>query len=154
MAQLLPELEAAILPFLGGSYAFFGHSMGAGVAFELARALRRRGVALPKVLILSGARAPHLRGPTELPEGQESIPEALRADVRLFTLHRYAQEPPLPCAIAAYGGADDANVRPVHLEGWRQYTTGAFRRREFPGGHFYLQTTLDDVLRCISEDLR
>jgi surfactin synthase thioesterase subunit len=77
----------------------------------------------------------------------------LRADVQLFTLHRYASESPLACPIAAYGGVSDPNVRPEHLEGWRDYTTANFKRREFPGGHFYLQTSLDEVLQSIEEDL-
>jgi surfactin synthase thioesterase subunit/glycosyltransferase involved in cell wall biosynthesis len=153
MERLIAELERAILPFLTGPYAFFGHSMGAGVAFELTRALRRSGAPLPRLLILSGARAPHLRGDVEMTDLLETTPEALRADVQLFTLHRYASESPLACPIAAYGGVSDPNVRPEHLEGWRDYTTANFKRREFPGGHFYLQTSLDEVLQSIEEDL-
>jgi surfactin synthase thioesterase subunit/glycosyltransferase involved in cell wall biosynthesis len=154
MGQLIEELGRAIEPFITGAYAFFGHSMGAGVAFELARALRRRGSPLPRLLIVSGARAPHLRGQVEIGDAPGSIVEALGADVRLFTLHRYAPEPPLDCPIAAYGGVSDANVGPEHLEGWREYTTAAFHRREFPGGHFYLQTSVDAVLQAVAEDLR
>jgi surfactin synthase thioesterase subunit/glycosyltransferase involved in cell wall biosynthesis len=153
MTQLVNELERSILPFLTGPFAFFGHSMGAGVAFELARALRRSGSPLPRILILSGARAPHLRGEVEPPDDSGPIPDALRSDVRLFSLHRYASEPPLACPIVAYGGASDPNVRPEHLEGWRDYTTASFRRREFPGGHFYLQTSVDRVLAALAEDL-
>lgn len=156
MGQLVSEIQRALLPLLTGAFAFFGHSMGAGVAFELTRALRRSGSPMPRLLILSAARAPHLRGAVDPPDETAAagqIPEALRADVRLFSLHRYAVEPPLPCAIAAYGGASDANVRPEHLEGWRQYTTASFQRREFPGGHFYLQTNADPVLQAIGEDL-
>jgi surfactin synthase thioesterase subunit len=112
-------------------------------------------VALPRILIVSGARAPHLRGQVELADESTigPIPDALRADVRLFSLHRYASQPPLACPIAAYGGASDATVRPEHLEGWRQYTTASFQRREFPGGHFYLQTNVDAVFKALAEDL-
>jgi medium-chain acyl-[acyl-carrier-protein] hydrolase len=151
LLQLVNELERAIQPLIGGPYAFFGHSMGAGVAFELARALRRSGSRMPQVLILSAARAPHLRG--EVPEGSAQVSEALDQDVRMFSLHRYASEPPLPCPIAAYGGASDPNVRPEHLEGWRDYTTASFLRREFPGGHFYLQSSVDLLLSAVREDL-
>jgi surfactin synthase thioesterase subunit len=154
MGQLVVEIERSILPFITGPYAFFGHSMGAGVAFELARALRRRGSAMPKLLIVSGARAPHLRGQVETGDAPGSIVEALSADVRLFTEHRYASAAPLDCPIAAYGGVSDANVGPEYLEGWREYTTAAFHRREFPGGHFYLQTSVDAVLHAVAEDLR
>jgi medium-chain acyl-[acyl-carrier-protein] hydrolase len=152
---VITELERAILPLIHGPYAFFGHSMGAGVAFELTRALRRQGAPLPQLLIVSGARAPQLRGIVNLDdEIAGAVSDVFRADVRMFGSHRYASEPPLDCPIAAYGGADDPNVRPEHLEGWRHETTAAFKRREFPGGHFYLQTSVDAVLRAIAEDLR
>jgi surfactin synthase thioesterase subunit/glycosyltransferase involved in cell wall biosynthesis len=149
--DLVTKLERAIQPFIAVPYAFFGHSMGAGVAFELARALRRSGSPLPRMLVLSAARAPHLRG--EVPEASAQVSEALSADVRMFSLHRYATEPPLACPLAAYGGADDPNVRPEHLEGWREYTTVSFVRREFEGGHFYLQSSVDEVLKALMEDL-
>ena len=43
--------------------AFFGHSMGALISFELARRLRRRGIPGPIHMIVCGHRAPHLRDP-------------------------------------------------------------------------------------------
>jgi surfactin synthase thioesterase subunit len=53
----------------------------------------------------------------------------------------------------AYGGASDPNVRPEHLEAWREQTTAAFLRREFPGGHFYLQTDGGSFFEALNADL-
>ncbi len=70
MGPLVEALAAAIEPYLDRPFAFFGHSMGAGVGFELARLLRRRGLPLPGVLIASAVRAPQFRrGPVAGPGG-------------------------------------------------------------------------------------
>ena len=61
MADLVAALGDAIEPYLDEPFAFFGHSMGAIVAFELARLLRRRNRPLPRMLVASGARAPQFR---------------------------------------------------------------------------------------------
>jgi hypothetical protein len=66
--------------YLDEPFAFFGHSMGAVVAFELARLLRRRNQPLPRMLVASGARAPQFRrGHVPPPEpGEAEFVEALR----------------------------------------------------------------------------
>src|SRR2546428_10337512 len=61
MAALVAAIEAVIAPHLEDPCAFYGHSMGAAIAFELARALRRHGRPLPSALFVSGARAPQFR---------------------------------------------------------------------------------------------
>ncbi|MBZ5724670.1 MAG: glycosyltransferase [Acidobacteriia bacterium] len=165
MAPLVEALAGAIAPYLAQPFAFFGHSMGAAVAFELARLLRRRGRPLPRILIVSAARAPQYRRrhiPPPPPEDGDLIEElrrlqgmpsraiedpaplsailpALRADAALYRNYVYAEDAPLPCAIRAYGGAQDGNVRPEHLHAWAEQTTASFAVRLFPGGHFYLQ---------------
>src|SRR3546814_15606287 len=58
MTTLLDRLVAAIEPQLDRPFVFFGHSMGALVAFETARELRRRGLPPPIRLFVSGRRAP------------------------------------------------------------------------------------------------
>ena len=179
MYALIEALTSAIQPFLDSPFAFFGHSMGAGIAFELARSLRRRGAPLPKVLIVSAASAPQLRTPAPAniePSDEEMIaqlgslgalPDALlqnpvavnrllpllRADLRLYRNYEYRTDTPLAIPIAAYSGADDPNVAPEKLDGWREQTTAAFTRREFPGGHFYLRSDPAAVIEALRLDL-
>ena len=64
----------------------------------------------------------------------------LRADTRLYRNYRFVPGPPLQLPIAAYGGAEDPNVGPEDLQAWSELTIGQFVRREFAGGHFYLET--------------
>jgi surfactin synthase thioesterase subunit/glycosyltransferase involved in cell wall biosynthesis len=176
---LVQPLCTAIAPHTHMPFALFGHSMGAGIAFELAHALRRSGYPLPRALFVSAARAPQFRlhhepppEPTDeelleqlrrldgLPAGVLDNPNllrlimpVLRADTRLYRNYIYTPEDALPVPIFAYGGASDPNVRPEHLEAWRTQTTAGFTHREFPGGHFYLQSSRDAFLEALKADL-
>jgi medium-chain acyl-[acyl-carrier-protein] hydrolase len=178
MEPLVRALAEAILPFIDPPFAFYGHSMGAAIAFELTRLLRRANRSLPAALFVSGARAPRFRlGHVPLPEPTEAeflrdldrlegIPPevrqnpdllrlvlpALQADTALYRRYVYREEPPLDCPIFAYGGAEDPNVRREHLDAWRNETTGAFSLRIFPGGHFFIDSARTEFLVALSED--
>jgi surfactin synthase thioesterase subunit/glycosyltransferase involved in cell wall biosynthesis len=169
MAPLVEALAKAIEPYLGVPFAFFGHSMGAAVAFELARELRRRGLPLPRNLIASAARAPQFRRnhvPPLAASDQEllaslhipaelapAVLPALRADTTLYRHYVYAEDAPLDCPIRAYGGTEDPNITLHHLEGWREQTTASFAVRVFPGGHFYLRESADAFRQALEADL-
>ena len=179
MEPLIDALAEAILPHTGRPFAFFGHSMGAGIAFELARALRGRGLPLPVCLFVSGARAPRCRlhwTPPPAPTGPELVaqlrrlegipPEVfeseevmrmflpvLEADTALYRAYTYREEAPLACPIRAFGGAADPNVAREHLELWAAETSVSFALRLFPGGHFYLRSAEDDLLSAIAAEL-
>jgi surfactin synthase thioesterase subunit len=143
--------------------------MGAVVAFELARALRRRGLPLPRILIASAARAPQFRrghvppppaGDRELldslgiaDELRQAVLPVLRADTDLYRHYVYAEDEPLGCPIRAYAGLEDPNISLVHLEGWREQTAGSFTARRFPGGHFYFRGCPDEFRAALLEDL-
>jgi len=179
MPDLIQALAGAIQPLLARPFAFFGHSMGAAVAFELARELRRRGQPGPACLLVSAARAPqyrlgHVPGPDpseaelveelrrlggvppEVLENQDLmrlLMPALRADTALYRNYVYLPEPPLGCPIRAYRGAEDSNVTLEHLEAWRAQTTGGFSIRQFPGGHFYYRQHLPAFLETLAADV-
>jgi medium-chain acyl-[acyl-carrier-protein] hydrolase len=94
--------------------------------------------------------------PSELlddPALLRAILPALEADTALYRAYIYTDEPPLPCPIRAYGGADDPNVRREHLAGWGEQTTASFATRVFPGGHFYLNTARGEFLHALEADL-
>jgi medium-chain acyl-[acyl-carrier-protein] hydrolase len=179
MGPLVAALAGQIDGYLDQPFAFFGHSMGAVVAFELARELRRRSRPLPRVLIASGARAPQFRRHHVPPPALsreafveelrrlEGIPAevlgdaalmrallpALETDAALFRNYIYTEASPLPIPVRAYGGRDDPNVRREHLDGWREQTTASFAVRVFPGGHFYPTTARELFLEALERDL-
>jgi surfactin synthase thioesterase subunit/glycosyltransferase involved in cell wall biosynthesis len=178
MALLVKALEAAITPYLDRPFAFFGHSMGAAIAFELTRSLRSHGKTLPMALYVSAARAPQFRlnwTPPPKPNDRELLEQlrrldgvpsevldnpqmmqyalpVLRADTALFRNYVYLPEPPLPFPIFAYGGRLDPNVSTKHLEAWREQTTSTFVRREFEGGHFFINSAADELLGVLLTD--
>ncbi len=180
LTSLVEALTTAIHPYLDVPFAFFGHSLGALISFELARQVRRQFELAPAHLFVSGRWAPHLSNPdpplyqkpdaefiealrqryNNLPEAVVNDPELmaiflplLRADVTLLDTYRYIAERPLDCAITAYGGVDDRQVTRVGLEAWRDQTTRSFQTRLFSGGHFYLQTERAQLVQAISQDL-
>jgi medium-chain acyl-[acyl-carrier-protein] hydrolase len=178
-----PLVEALcdnLRPHLDKPFAFFGHSMGALVAFELARELRRRGEPLPLCLYVSGRSAPQLADPDspkhDLPEEEflgelrklngtpkEILENAelmrimsplLRADFSVCETYRYESEPPLECPIAAFGGLQDFEVGREHVAAWREQTAGTFSLRMLPGDHFYLNSQSALLLQLLAQDLR
>jgi medium-chain acyl-[acyl-carrier-protein] hydrolase len=161
-------------------FALFGHSMGAFVAFEVARQLRRMGGPLPTRLIVSAARAPQLPDPYQplyrqpdatlvqevrrlngIPESLLAHPDflrlllpVLRADLAVCETYLYKAEAPLSCPVSAYGGSHDTRVPRHFLTGWRAQTSEDFNIRMFPGDHFFLQTARRALLRIIAAEFR
>jgi medium-chain acyl-[acyl-carrier-protein] hydrolase len=178
LAPLLQVLTHSLRPEMELPFAFFGHSMGGLIAFELARQLRREGGPLPAHLFISAKCCPRqvdepntheipdkeliqiLRRyegtPREVLENDELMQlllPVIRADMELCNTYVYDPEPPLSCPITAFGGLKDHVSSRLCLEGWGNYTTGRFTLRMFPAGHFFLQTWERWVLEAIARDL-
>jgi surfactin synthase thioesterase subunit len=178
LEPLVEALAEVLGDHLDTPYAWFGHSLGALVAFELARRFEREGRPRPVALLVASARAPQFRleplsgaepgeetlveelrrlgGRAELLESSElrklMLP-ALRADCALARRYVYEPGPPLEVPIRAYTGAGDARLDPAAVEAWRDQTRSTFRLRLFPGGHFFLHDSEVEFLRALGEDL-
>jgi medium-chain acyl-[acyl-carrier-protein] hydrolase len=175
---LVEALAQAMIPELQGSFAFWGHSMGALISFELARELRRRGQRGPEALFLSGHGAPqipdtdpplfnlpekefvaelqHFNGtPKELldsPELTQLFLPTIRADFEVVETYIYEPDEPLSCAIYTYGGLEDPSVPAEHLKAWQKQTLGLCKVRMFPGHHFFIHTSAADVINMLRRD--
>jgi medium-chain acyl-[acyl-carrier-protein] hydrolase len=174
---LVAELAGALEPELALPYALFGHSMGALIAFELVRELRRRGAPPASQLLASGYRAPQV--PCRMPPIHEldddafvdevvrrydAVPPAareskelmelvlpgLRGDISVCDTYVYSEDEPLPCSITAIGGTEDDNVSRQDLEAWARQTSASFACHMLPGGHFFLQTAQEQVLELVA----
>lgn len=178
-ADLLPVLLERLEPYLDRPVALFGHSMGAFLSYELARALttEHRG---PEHLIVSGQRAPHLplsRAPSfhlpddafcnrlrdlngtpasvlDEPELLTMILPLLRSDFELSETYRRERQMRLECPISVFGGYDDDEVDQAGLKAWHETTSGPTSIRMFPGDHFFLQTQTDALLSVVETKLR
>jgi medium-chain acyl-[acyl-carrier-protein] hydrolase len=179
LPPLLHALADVLRPHLKRPFAFFGHSMGALIGFELARLLRRDHGVEPVHLIVSGRSAPQLAvedlpGPElpddrflqelrqrygspqpelEDPELLELMLPTLRADVAACRHYFYTPEPPLTCPVTAFGGLLDREVDRTRLEAWREQTSSRFAVRMLPGDHFFLLTDRPLFLRALSQEL-
>jgi medium-chain acyl-[acyl-carrier-protein] hydrolase len=167
-------------PHLDKPFAFFGHSLGALVSFEVARLLRRRGVRSPLHLFVSACRAPQLPDPhpplhglpavdfvREVRDRYDAIPAAVadneemlqlvmpvvRADFEAFETYLYSADTPLDCPISCFGGTQDRFANPEELKGWQRQTNREFRLRLHPGGHFFLQSAESEVLEELAAEL-
>ncbi|AFZ17600.1 thioesterase II family protein [Allocoleopsis franciscana] len=176
---LVQAIADALLPRLDKPFAFFGHSMGGLVSFELTRLLRRNYNLNPVQLYVSGHRAPQLPDPDppihNLPEPEfleelrdlEGTPQAvlenaelmqlllptLRADFTVVETYAYTAEPPLDCPITAFGGLQDREVSYDELKAWQEQTNIAFSLHMLPGNHFFLHSAQSLLLKLLSQDL-
>jgi medium-chain acyl-[acyl-carrier-protein] hydrolase len=177
--ELLPALVDVLREQLDRPFAFFGHSMGALIAFALARRLQRSGGPMPAVLFASAHPAPHLPSvtvrlvrlpdrelieelramggtPRELldnPELLELFLPALRADLSLCASHAYEEGPKLALPIEVVGGLGDRTVTHGELTPWSAHTESQFRIRMLPGNHFFLHTARPLLLRHVAQVL-
>ena len=157
------------------SFAFFGHSLGALLAFEVARTLQQMGAAVPQHIFVSGGSAPqhrrdtgkiHLLADDELIEElknyngtppavleHEELMELLlpmiRADFALVANYTYSAAPLLPMPTTVLMGRDDDNGEGEHVEGWKKETSADCKIFWFEGDHFYIHPQRDAVLECI-----
>jgi medium-chain acyl-[acyl-carrier-protein] hydrolase len=180
--DIRPLAEAAaegLAPHMDKPFAFFGHSMGALIAFELARFLRRESRRSPLQLFVSGRSAPQLPvtdAPLHnLPEAEfrealrrlngtplevleheelmEVMSPLLHADFSVCETYAYSEEAPLDCPITAFGGLADQEVPRERVEAWGAQTNSTFLLRMFPGDHFFINTAQPSLLMALAREL-
>ena len=181
LSSLIDVLAKVLYPYLDFPFAFFGHSLGSLISFELTRRLRRQKAPCPLQLFVSGGRAPQIPNPDPpihlLPDAEfiealrrfNGTPKALldhpafmevfspilRSDIRLCETYVYDHEAPLDCPITAFGGLVDEEVSREELAGWSEQTRSSFRMLMFPGDHFFLNGKEgNDLLGVISKEIR
>ena len=175
--QLADAFAQAIAQLPDKPLVFFGHSLGALLAYETTRALRRRRGPLPQRLILSSRQgaawlpvhcglpeldAPALRQYMQDLEGtppqilendamMQAMLPVLRADLQLIYQYQHQVEAALEMPIEVLGGIDDQHVRFESLLGWQQASTADFRLRMVEGGHFAVMSQPDSVLDSVRQ---
>jgi len=169
---LVDKLAQAIQPLLDKPLAFFGHSFGGLIAYELAKQIQ------PQILFISGCAAPHLPNshppihhlpdpdfikslqelngiPNEIMDNSELMElllPMLRADFEAFEGYQ-PNSYQLACPITAFGGLDDPRVNREQLEGWATHTTAGFRTQYFSGDHFFINTNTANIITSINSEL-
>ena len=178
--ELVRGLADGLRQHLDKPFAFYGHSLGALLSFELARHFRREFGIQPLHLFVSGRGAPHTRllrppihalpepvfleelrrlngTPKEVLDSRELlelIVPILRADFALNEKYKYLPEPPLNCPITAIGGLQDGSTDSDGLHAWREQTSAAFELRMLAGDHFFINSERAQLLGMLSKDLQ
>jgi pyochelin biosynthesis protein PchC len=171
---------AASLPSEVDDLVILGHSMGALVAFEVARALTGAGLP-PRAFIASACRAPFLPNPSPVwpetlsdddlvaviqsrggtddgildePELRPILLPPIRADFALDDAYQSLDGAgSLPCPVTMLGGADDPVVPADALAAWSQVTDFPAHLKLMPGGHFYFQQQMCAFMAAVNEVL-
>lgn len=155
--------------------AFFGHSMGALVAFEVARRYEAAGNPI-SALFVSASPAPGAVGAEYIPENDRGLLEAVAKmtgvnpefleneefaarilpTLRGFKAIMAYECPPdatVSCPITAYMGDEDEVGTLERVEAWSKRTTGDFTLREFAGHHFYINDHLAELAADIESTI-
>lgn len=178
MAQVVETLVEDIAPLADLPLIFFGHSMGALVAYETARALKARSGQEPAALIVSGRNGPESGIPCRRPwhaaddgafldhiRGMDGTPPAvmeseammsaliplLRADFEVLETYVHQPGPALSCPVLACAGHADGRVSTAGMAAWTRYTHGGCTIHWFKGGHFYLNRQPRVLTLCIEQ---
>jgi medium-chain acyl-[acyl-carrier-protein] hydrolase len=176
---LINALVPHLLSWLNKPFAFFGHSLGALVAFELTRALHTAGATEPIHLYISGRRSPQtprteppihaledglfinrlreLGGTPEEVLTDQSLLQilmpTLRADFSLNDTYTYLTAPQLNTPITAFAGEHDRQACVAQVSDWSRYTDGRFTLHTLPGGHFFVHEQESILLALLSASL-
>jgi medium-chain acyl-[acyl-carrier-protein] hydrolase len=179
MDRLVDVLSSALEPQVRGRCAFLGYSLGAYVAFEVARALARAGRPLDR-LIVSAAGAPDtlvnhdwscafddralLARVRQLGATPESVLDdadtmsvllpGIRADFRLLHSYRYEPGPLLRSPIHVLGGAADSEVPVAELEPWKKFTHAKTTVQILPGDHFFIHRAQSQFFQAVLSALQ
>lgn len=180
--RLVDYFRAAIAPLLDRPFGFFGHSMGALIAYQLTRRLLDEGEPLPTWLGVSAYGAPrghadadsspHLMADDELRawlrSGGGSPPQLLdnddvwrkfapvfRSDFKLVDTWAPPRSPePLPVPLSVFAGVHDKLISEDRLVAWRVLTADFRGLQRYDGGHFYLMDHHQKLAAAITAAMR
>lgn len=175
LTSLARELTRVIANHAEQPFSFFGHSMGALLAFEITRCLAASRLSMPTKLFVSGSDAPAHRDnvrrlheleddeliaelesfngtPLELLKSQEMMAltlPALRADFAMVADYKYRPAPQLSLPIVVLAGTADEQCNVTSIEAWQTETQGSCHVHWFDGDHFFIDQQPGAVTRCI-----
>jgi surfactin synthase thioesterase subunit len=178
LSSLVEALLDVLEPVTRQPYALFGHSMGALIGFELARALRARG-APPLHLLVAGRLPPQTPAPNspiyslperefftrlrrlngtppevlDNPELMRLVAPVLRADLSLCETYQYVDALPLDCPISVFAARADQSAPPARMAGWQQHTLASCRFHTLTSDHFFVSREAPAVVARVSADL-
>lgn len=178
--DLVTWLQRELGDALTGDFSLWGHSMGAMLAYELARAQMDQALPQPRHLFVSGRLPPHLprrrdqyhladdsaltarltglggMSPEVLADADlmEMLLPTLRADVTVCETYVWAPDRiPLQVPITVIGGDRDPEVPLGDLSAWRDCSQGDVRVIPLAGHHFFLHDQVNTIADILEKTL-
>jgi surfactin synthase thioesterase subunit len=179
MDALIADLNEQLGPLLDGPHAFYGHSMGALIAYKLTQARASGGQELPTRLMVGAYPPPHAPAPigmalelsdveltrflvdiggmseliTRYPDWVRAALRLTRDDLRLCQSCQPHSDPPLPCPIDVFTGESDPLLPPAKAAEWDKYSTAGCHLHTIPGGHFFIHDSRTVFLSAVAAAL-
>jgi medium-chain acyl-[acyl-carrier-protein] hydrolase len=177
--QVVESVIPILHDLLDMPFVMLGYSMGAILAYEVARSMLATAAIEPRALFVSAHRAPHSplrrRNWHDLPRDEliaklkalngtpaevfqhddlmELMLPTLRGDLELVETYESPVGATLSCPIIAMGGSDDPDISPEDLAGWASVTAGPFKSMLVPGDHFFINNERRSFLQAIRREL-
>jgi medium-chain acyl-[acyl-carrier-protein] hydrolase len=172
------QMVEALQPEFDRPLCLFGHSLGAILAFEVARRLRSGSVEVVH-LFVSGHNAPqNARDVEDVSQLDDAaltdrliklncsppavlhnselmrlVLPVIRADFAIYSSYAYRDNGPLSCPITTFGGIQDPHTELTGLQAWHHQTTGPFSLRQFMGDHFFVYHAEREILHLLAAEL-
>ncbi|OOM71668.1 linear gramicidin dehydrogenase LgrE [Clostridium puniceum] len=178
MELLIDDLFEEISNYSSNNIILFGHSMGAKIAYEIAKKLELASYPA-KQLIISGSRVPHIPEsnpiynlpdeefikaivrfdgtPKEILYNKELLKfflPMLKADFTMDEKYHTTEVVKLSCQITAFGGISDKEADEEAMKEWKEYTKSNFKIFMFEGKHFFIRDKEAEILNIISQGIR
>lgn len=178
--EIVSGLLPALAMLLDKPFAFFGHSLGAIIAFELSRKLKAENLKLPSGLYLASRVAPEIKPPAKIatlpdddflnaltarygnapgsalmndPELRAMYLPSLRADMQVFESYEYHGQEHFDFPIATLRGKADIAISAEAMDGWKKIAPDRYEYHEFSGGHFFWQDDDTELLSFLKSSL-
>ncbi|MFA1820382.1 thioesterase II family protein [Virgibacillus oceani] len=177
--EIVSEVIEALEDFQDKPFAFFGHSMGTLISFEVARKLRLLKMRQPNILFMSSGKAPQIQprrilhtlpndsfllkikelgGTPDVIMENEDLSNIylpiLRADFKMIETYKYIDSNPLDTKIVAYGGRIDEEVKYEDIVAWEDHSLKPLKINMYEGSHFYLRDYKEKVIKNIIAHIR
>jgi surfactin synthase thioesterase subunit len=160
-------------------YAFFGHSMGSILVYELCCKILAEKRQRPAHIFLSGMYPPHIKKerkilhqlpfsefkaeivniggtPRQVFENQELMDffvPILKADYKIFETYQYLpNDTKFDWGITVFNGLSDKTTYAEMLE-WGKYTSDSSKLYQYEGGHFFIHDHTASIVDVINKTL-
>ena len=160
-------------------YAFFGHSMGALIIYELMNKIKQKGCNDPEHIFFSGRFPPHIKDYSQLHILDDSefisevyklggIPEelmkydellqliipVLKADYKVVETYKHIEKKTnWNFDISVFYGSEDSEIEIKHAFEWKKYTAKDCSVFKFEGDHFFINENIVKITEIINNRL-